>query len=105
VPQISRAGPMDVTLVISPGRTGYNEVNFYFFDSAGAWTLVESAEVRITFLDFSAGTVSEQTTPLHPGHVLIQGAHLRHAGRWRIDAVFTGPHVEDAKVSFEVLVP
>jgi hypothetical protein len=105
VPQARRAGAMEVTLVILPGRAGFNEVNFYFFDVAGTWILVESAEVRFTFLDFDAATVVEQTAPLHPGHVLVQGGHLRHPGRWRSDARFTGVEIDEATVSFQVQVP
>lgn len=96
---------MDVTFFVTPGRAGYNEVNLYFFDTGGVWTTVESTEVRFTFLDFDVGSSTEQTTPLHPGHVLVQGAHLRHAGRWRIDAGFRGPQGEVGSVSFQVLVP
>jgi hypothetical protein len=96
---------MDVTLVVLPGRAGFNEVNFYFFDAAGSWILVETAEVRFTFLDFAAGPVVEQAAPLHPGHVVIQGAQMRHAGRWRIEARFSGAEVEGATVSFQVQVP
>jgi hypothetical protein len=96
---------MDVTLIVSPGRAGYNEVNLYYFDSAGLWASVDSVEVRFTYLDFSSGTVVERTPPLHAGHVLLQGAQLRHPGRWRIEALFTGPQVQDALVSFQVLVP
>jgi hypothetical protein len=96
---------MEVTLIVSPGRAGYNEVNFYFFDAEGAWILVESAEVRFTFLDFNAGSQSLVAAPLHPGHVLIQGSQMRHAGQWRIDARFTGPQTEGRSVSFQVLIP
>jgi hypothetical protein len=96
---------MDVTLVVLPGRAGFNDVNFYFFDAAGTWILVESAEVSFTFLDFAAGPVVEHAAPLHPGHVVVQGAHMRHAGRWRIDARFTSPGLDAASVSFQVLVP
>jgi hypothetical protein len=105
VQQVKRAGPMDVTLVVLPGRAGYNEVNFYFFDPEDRWTAVESADVRFVFLDFGGVTFSENAAPLHPGHVVVGGTQMQHPGRWRIEATFKGPGFDGARVEFEVLVP
>jgi hypothetical protein len=95
---------MDVTLDVSPGRAGDNEISLYFFDSAGAWQSVQSVEVRLTFLDFTAGSIVEQAILLHPGHAFITGNHLRHAGRWQVDAAFKRSGLDDAVGAFQMTV-
>jgi hypothetical protein len=96
---------MDVTLVILPGRAGYNEVNFYFFDAQGVWAGVEGAAVRFVFVDFGSVTFSERAAPLHPGHVVVGGSQMQHSGHWRIEAAFSGPGLSGAEVAFDVLIP
>jgi len=100
-----QAGKLQVTLLVSPGRAGYNEISLYFFDPAGVWITVESVEIRITFLDVKSGTAVETVSPLHPGHAFIAGDYLRHGGRWQIEAAFKGPGLDDARVTFQVTVP
>ena len=100
-----QAGALQVTLLVSPGRAGYNEISLYFFDPSGVWITVQTVEIRITFLDVKSGTIVETVSPLHPGHAFISGDHLRHGGRWRIEAAFMGPGLEGAGSTFVVLIP
>jgi hypothetical protein len=105
VPQTKRAGPMDVTLVVIPGRAGYNEVNLYFFDANDLWTGVESVGVRLVYVDFGGVTFSERAAPLHPGHVVVGGSQMQHSGHWRIEGEFSGPGLSGLTVAFDVLIP
>jgi hypothetical protein len=98
------AGPLQVTLFISPARAGQNEISFYFIDPDGLWITVQSVEIRVTFLDVESAPVVETVSPLHPGHAFISGDHLRHGGRWQIEAAFEGPGLDAASVSFVVLI-
>ncbi len=100
-----QAGQLQVTLLVSPGHAGYNEISLYFFDPAGVWIGVQTVEIRMTFLDVSAGTAVEAVSPLHPGHAFIAGDYLRHGGRWRIEAVFKGPSLDHEQATFQLAVP
>ena len=98
------AGELQVTLLVSPNRAGYNEISLYFFDPAGLWITVQTVAIRITFLDVKSSTIVETVSPLHPGHAFMTGDHLRHGGRWQIEAAFQGPGLDGAMTTFELAV-
>ena len=105
VPQTQRVGGMELTLVISPGIAGYNDISIFFFDPGGARASVETLEFRIQFLEFAAEEVVARTTPLHPGHAYIAGEQLRHSGLWQIEVELNGPQAGGIVASFQLLVP
>jgi len=86
--QSGRAGEMQVTLTVSPGRAGINEINLYFFDAEGTWLTVDKVELRLKYLDHGDTTIAKVVPPLHPGHAFITSDAVRHAGRWQIEVAF-----------------
>ncbi|HLF76016.1 MAG TPA: hypothetical protein VJB57_00865 [Dehalococcoidia bacterium] len=79
---------MQVTLTVSPGRAGINEINLYFFDAEGTWLTVDKVELRLKYLDHGDTTIAKVVPPLHPGHAFITSDAVRHAGRWQIEVAF-----------------
>jgi len=97
-------GELLLTLAVSPGLAGYNEVSLYFQDATGGDGGVSRVSLRLTYLDAAARPLQVEATIGHPGHAFIIGEHLRHAGRWRIEAVLQRAGISDARAAFDLQI-
>jgi len=93
-----------LTLAVSPGLAGYNEVSLYFQDATGGDGGVSRVLLRLTYLDATVRPLEVEATIGHPGHAFIIGEHLRHAGRWRIEATLQGAGRRDASAAFDLQI-
>jgi hypothetical protein len=76
-----------VVVHVSPGTAGDNHIDFYLEDRDGDEREFASLTANLTYLDVKSVTHEYPATPLHPDHFVIDGRHLAHEGRWRLDVV------------------
>ncbi len=95
---------INLTLVVTPGIAGENDVSLFFFDKREVIDQVVSVGLRLRYLDHEAGAVDASATIGHPGHAFLIGDHLRHEGRWQIEALVRRADSRETRASFEILV-
>jgi copper transport protein len=81
-------GTGTMQLVADPGRTGLNEIHFYFLDESGqVLPDFESLEVEFTLPAKSIGPIAHPASKAGTGHYQILGHLFEPGGRWTITAV------------------
>jgi len=74
--------------VIDPGRTGANDIHFYFLDESGqVLPDFESLEVDFTLPAKSIGPIAHPASRAGPGHYQLLGHPFEPGGRWTIEVV------------------
>ena len=102
--QSVQAGNLEITLVVSPGTAGDNDISLFFFDKDDAVDLFVDVQLSLKYLDFESRSVVVEATMAHSGHAFISGRHLAHSGRWQIEAVLRRSDSRETRASFEVQV-
>jgi len=106
VPQTRIVSGMELTLIVTPGSAGLNDIELFFFDVDGDWASVTRVEFRILLQGSPAPALAVAVEPLHPGHAYLSSAAMRHAGIWQADVRLEGTDVSGVMGgSFQFLLP
>jgi hypothetical protein len=105
ISQSTYAGDLALMFTLTPGRPGLNEITLMYFPAGGQ--LPEAASVvsfTLTFLEHEPARFVVSPTESHQGHAYLRSDHLRHAGRWRVEALLRREVAGDLKVAFDVVI-
>ena len=100
--QSAEAGSLEITLVVSPGTAGENDISLFFFDREDELAVFERVQIFLTYLQHDAGVRSYDASVAHPGHAVLIGRQLSHSGRWRLEARFHKDDSTESCISFNV---
>jgi copper transport protein len=103
--QSIKAGDLDISLDIFPGKAGPNEIGIFLNDSDGDEKPVQQVIVRYKYLDESLGENEDFAEPFHPPtHYTLRTSQLSLAGDWEIEVIVRREGLLDARGTFTVPV-
>jgi copper transport protein len=81
-------GDGSMQVVVDPGRTGANDIHFYFLDESGqVLPDFESLEIDFTLPAKSIGPIAHPASRAGPGHYQLLGHLFEPGGLWTIEVV------------------
>jgi hypothetical protein len=91
-------------MTLTPGLVGSNELNVMYFDTERGQPEPTGVNFIFSFIDY--GSVRFEMLPgeSHPGHAILSGDFLPHAGRWRVTVEVQRNGGLAAVAAFEFLI-
>jgi copper transport protein len=103
--QSVRADDLDISLDVSPGIAGQNELNIFLNDADGDDRAVQNVIVRFKYLDESLGENEDFAEPYHPpSHYVLSTSQMSLTGSWEIEVLVRREGLLDARGTFTVQI-
>jgi copper transport protein len=81
---LTTLGPLELNLVVDPGRAGANAIHLYLSDRAGRPAAAAEARVSAVLASKRIGPLRFRATRIAPGHFSVYRAQLALAGDWQL---------------------
>lgn len=90
---------LDLSMVISPGYAGTNDLSFYMIDTDRDWKDVQRFFVRFTQAE-SGRRQEYDLEQLHEGHFPLDQFSLALAGRWVVEVTVLRTDTDETRFRF-----
>jgi hypothetical protein len=90
---------------LTPGRPGLNEITLMYFPAGQLVQVAEVVSLTLIYLDHGGVSFVLPPTQSHPGHAYLLDDHIRHAGKWRVEALLHREGGAGLTVGFDLVIP
>jgi copper transport protein len=81
---VTKLGPLELNLVVDPGRAGVNAIHLYLTDRTGRPAAVDETRVSAVLASKRIGPLRFRARRVAPGHFSVYRAQLALAGDWQL---------------------